>query len=163
MHIGLVGYGKMGKEIERIALEKGWSVAAKSDIMLPPPSPDARRTVDVVIHFAGAKTIAEDLRPWAEAKKNIVIGTTGWNAHMPEIEGHVKRERHRFDLCGKFFSGVHLFYRIIRTAGALFDSIPDYDIFVHEIHHKDKADSPSGTALHIADILRRPSGEKKKY
>ena len=162
MHIGLVGYGKMGKEIERIALEKGWSVAAKTDITLPPPSPDARQTVEVVIHFAGAKTIAEDLRPWAEAKKNIVVGTTGWNSHMPEIEALVKENGIGLIYAANFSLGVHLFYRIIRTAGALFDSIPDYDVFVHEIHHKDKADSPSGTALSIADILLQTIGRKKE-
>ena len=162
MHIGLVGYGKMGKEIERMALEKGWNVDVKIDIMLPPPPPEARRTVDVVIHFAGAAGITEDLRPWAEAKKNIVIGTTGWSAQMPNIEALVKENGIGLIYAANFSLGVHLFYRLLRTAGVLFDKVPDYDVFVNEIHHKDKADSPSGTALSIADILLQTIGRKKE-
>jgi 4-hydroxy-tetrahydrodipicolinate reductase len=162
MHIGLVGYGKMGKEVERVALEKGWSVDVKADIMLPPPLPEARRIVDVVIHFAGAGTITEDLRPWAEAKKNIVVGTTGWSVQMPNIEALVQENGIGLIYASNFSLGVHLFYRILRTAGALFDKAADYDVFVQEIHHKDKADSPSGTALSIADMLLRTIGRKKE-
>jgi 4-hydroxy-tetrahydrodipicolinate reductase len=162
MHISLIGYGKMGKEIERIALEKGWSVDARVDITLPPPPAEVYRTTDVAIHFAGAATLADDLRPWAKAKKNIVIGTTGWGPQMPEIEALVKDHCIGLLYAANFSLGVNLFYRILRTAGALFDKAADYDVFVHEVHHKDKADSPSGTALKIADILLETIGRKKE-
>lgn len=162
MRIGLIGYGKMGKEIERAALERGWSVDVKADFTLPPPPPGSIQKVDVAIHFAGAADIAADLRPWAEAGKNIVVGTTGWNAQMPHIEALVHDCGIGLIHAANFSLGVNLFYRILQTAGTLFDKVPDYDVFVHEIHHKDKADSPSGTALNIAGILLQSIARKKE-
>lgn len=152
----------MGKEIERLALERGWTVSARVDITLPPPSEEERKASDVVIHFASAATIVEDLTEWAHLKKPIVIGTTGWKEKLSAIET-LARESGIGILYGSNFSlGVHLFYRILRTAGTLFDRFAEYDVMVHEVHHKEKADSPSGTALSIGDILLRTLHRKKE-
>lgn len=78
MRLALVGYGKMGKEVERLALERGWTADVRVDIDTPPITSSQREKIDVVIHFAAAKTIVNDLAPWAEAGKHIVVGTTGW-------------------------------------------------------------------------------------
>ncbi len=164
MHIGLVGYGKMGKEVERVALEKGWSVDVKADIMLPPPLPEARRIVDVVIHFAGAGTITEDLRPWAEAKKNIVVGTTGWSAQMPNIEALVQENGIGLIYASNFSLGVHLFYRILRTAGALFDKVRRLRCLCARNPSQRQSGQPQRySTQHSGYAFTRRSGEKKKY
>ena len=79
MRIAIVGYGKMGKEIERLAAERGWSIDLRVDIDTPPVTNTQRESIDVVIHFATARNIISDLTPWAEAHKQIVVGTTGWH------------------------------------------------------------------------------------
>ena len=91
MKLALHGYGKMGKEIERLAIERGNTITAKIDITLPPCSEDERAATDVVIHFASASSLLDDLRPWAELHKPIVIGTTGWNDHVQEVENLAKK------------------------------------------------------------------------
>ena len=92
MHIALVGYGKMGMEIERLALQRGWNVDLRIDIDTPPVKPEQRKAVDVVIHFAQAQSIVADLTPWAESQKPIVVGTTGWREQLPAIEALVKKQ-----------------------------------------------------------------------
>ncbi len=153
MNIALHGYGKMGREIERLALDRGWTISAKIDITLPPCLPDQRQATDVVIHFASASTIVDDLKPWAELKKPIVIGTTGWQKHYSEVEALARTYSIGIIHSANFSIGVNAFYHIIRSAASVFNSFLEYDVFVNEVHHKDKVDSPSGTALKIGELL----------
>ncbi|HOV98198.1 MAG TPA: 4-hydroxy-tetrahydrodipicolinate reductase [Bacteroidota bacterium] len=153
MKLALHGYGKMGKEIERLAIERGNTITAKIDITLPPCSEDDRAATDVVIHFASASSLIDDLRPWAELHKPIVIGTTGWNDRVQEVENLARQYELGIIYAANFSIGVNIFYYLLQTAGTLFNRFFDYDVFVHEVHHKDKIDSPSGTALRIGGIL----------
>ena len=153
MRLGLIGYGKMGKEVERLAIERGWTIAARADLTLPPCPLDAMKNADVAIHFASAKTLLSDLQRWAELKKNVVIGTTGWNDQLGRVQTLAEQNGIGILYAANFSLGVNIFYRLLHTAAGLFDHLTEYDVSVHEIHHKDKIDSPSGTALQIADIL----------
>ncbi len=89
MRIALIGYGKMGKEIERLALERGWSVDLRIDIDTPPVMQIQRKKVDVVIHYAHAKTIVEDLTPWAEAHK----ANRRWNNRLARATAESRSTR----------------------------------------------------------------------
>lgn len=162
MNIALHGYGKMGKEIERLALERGWTISARIDCTLPPCSREERKTADVVIHFASPTTIVEDVEEWAHLTKPVVIGTTGWKEKLPAIEALVRDFPIGILYGANFSLGVNIFYRLLRTAGMLFDRFSEYDVFVHEIHHREKVDSPSGTALAIGDILLSTLQQKKE-
>ena len=143
----------MGKEIERLALERGWSVDLRIDIDTPPVTTTQRENVDVVIHFATAKNLIDDLAPWAEARKQIVIGTTGWQDKLQDVEELVKKNQIGLLYASNFSLGVHMFYHLVKSAAQLMDQFDAYDAFIQEIHHKNKIDSPSGTALTIGQIV----------
>lgn len=162
MHLALIGYGKMGKEIERLVTERGWQVDVRIDIDTPPVTPAQRKAVDVVIHFAQARTILEDLTPWAEAHKAIVVGTTGWQDQLPKIEALVTKHQIGLIYASNFSLGVNIYYQLVRTAAFLMDQFNDYDAFIQEIHHKNKIDSPSGTALTMGQILLKHLRRKKE-
>jgi 4-hydroxy-tetrahydrodipicolinate reductase len=162
MHIALVGYGKMGKEIERLALERGWCVDLRIDIDTPPITTAQRMNIDVVIHCAHAVSLIDDLTPWAEADKPIVVGTTGWHDQKPKVEALVKKNNIGLIYASNFSLGVNIFFHLIRTAVQMIDRFSDYDAFIQEIHHKNKLDSPSGTALTMGQIVLNSLHRKKE-
>jgi 4-hydroxy-tetrahydrodipicolinate reductase len=153
MRIAILGYGKMGKEIERAAIERGWEIGLKIDIDTPPATQTQRENIDVVIHFASSDKIFEDLSPWAEAKKPIVVGTTGWQNQMPKVKSLIEKNQTALVYASNFSIGVNIFYQLVRTASQIMDRFTDYDAFIQEIHHRNKVDSPSGTALSIGQIV----------
>ena len=162
MRLALVGYGKMGKEIERLAKDRGWIVDLRVDIDTPPVTKAQRDSIDVVIHFATAKNIINDLTPWAEAHKPIVVGTTGWQDQLQRIETLVHINQIGFIYASNFSIGVNIFFHLIKDAAQMMDKFEEYDTFIHEIHHKHKIDSPSGTALTMGKIILENLKRKKE-
>jgi 4-hydroxy-tetrahydrodipicolinate reductase len=162
MRLAIVGYGKMGKEIERLALERDWSVDLRVDIDTPPVTQAQREKIDVVIHYATAKSLVEDLTPWMQAHKPIVVGTTGWQDQLPKIDSLVSKNQIGLVYASNFSLGVNIFLQLVRSAAQLMDKFSDYDAFIHEIHHKNKIDSPSGTALVIGEIVLEHLRRKKE-
>jgi 4-hydroxy-tetrahydrodipicolinate reductase len=162
MRLAIVGYGKMGKEIERLAIERGWNVDIHIDIDTPPVTKAQRENIDVVIHFATAKNIINDLTPWAEAHKPIVVGTTGWQEQLQSIKTLVTKNQIGLIYASNFSLGVNIFFHLIKTASQMMDKFEDYDAFIQEIHHKNKIDSPSGTALTMGQIILENLRRKKE-
>jgi 4-hydroxy-tetrahydrodipicolinate reductase len=162
MHVALVGYGKMGKEIERLATERSWSIDLRVDIDTPPVTQAQRENVDVVIHYATAKNIISDLIPWAEAHKQIVVGTTGWQDQLLNVEALVKINQIGLIYAPNFSLGVNIFFRLVKTTAQMMDKFENYDAFIQEIHHKNKIDSPSGTALTMGQIVLEHLRRKKE-
>lgn len=162
MKIALVGYGKMGKEVERLAVEKGHTIVARLNSQSPQLSEEASGGIDVVIHFAVPASVVPHVEEWARKKTNLVIGTTGWQNELQKVRALV--EQHRIGLihASNFSLGVNLFSSIVQHAGIAFNKFPDYDLFIHEEHHKDKVDSPSGTALSLARLLLQVIERKKE-
>lgn len=149
MKIALIGYGKMGREIERLALEQGDTIVSIFDIdTLPTESGLAE--AEVCIDFSVPDAVVHNLKMAADAGVDMVVGTTGWYEHLEEV-------RKWFDSSGlvyaeNFSIGVNVFYRLVRQAADLLGA-RGYDVFVAEEHHRGKLDSPSGTALRIGKIL----------
>jgi 4-hydroxy-tetrahydrodipicolinate reductase len=162
MRIAIIGYGKMGKEIERLANERGWSINLRVDIDTPPVTKTQRENVDVVIHYATAKDIINDLTPWAEAHKPIVVGTTGWQNQLQNLEALVIKNQIGLIYASNFSLGVNIFFHLVKTAAQIMDKFEDYDAFIQEIHHKNKIDSPSGTALTMGQIVLKHLQRKKE-
>jgi 4-hydroxy-tetrahydrodipicolinate reductase len=153
MNLTIIGYGKMGKEIERLAVEKGWNIGVRIDIDTPPVTAEQREKTDVVIHCATAKTLVDDLTPWAELHKPMVVVTTGWTEQLPKVEALVSKNRIGLIYAPNFSVGVNIFFQLVRFVSKIMDRFPEYDTFIQEIHHKNKIDSPSGTALAIGQIV----------
>lgn len=162
LRLALVGYGKMGQEVEHIALERGMEVTARVDIDTPSLAIDSIRNADVVIHFAIPATVANHVTELAALRKSVVLGTTGWQNDRSAVEKLVKSSGIGLVHSSNFSIGVNLLNRLVREAGLLVNRLAEYDVAVHEVHHKDKLDAPSGTALSIASILLETVKRKKE-
>ena len=162
LRLAIIGYGKMGKEVERIALERGMEITARVDIDGPPLSSEGVRKADVAVHFAAPSTVVQHVEELARLGKSIVVGTTGWQKERATIQKTVDTAGIALVHASNFSIGVNVLYRLLREAGSLFDTFPEYDVAIHEVHHKDKLDAPSGTALSLADILLKSVKRKKE-
>jgi 4-hydroxy-tetrahydrodipicolinate reductase len=153
MNIALIGYGKMGKEIEAVAVAAGDTIVRTFDIDRPADAA-ALSEADVCIEFSTPDTVVRNIEIAIEARKDIVVGTTGWHASLPEVRSLVEKSGQSGLLYSANFSiGVNMFFRIVSAAGDLMRNASEYDPYIHELHHRQKTDSPSGTALRLAEIL----------
>jgi 4-hydroxy-tetrahydrodipicolinate reductase len=159
MRIALIGYGKMGHEIETAALEQGETIAGTFDIGNP-VNAASLADVDVCIEFSTPQTVLQNIRVALEAKRDIVVGTTGWYEHLPEIRPLAKDSGLLYS--PNFSIGVNMMCRLVTAAAEMMNNAPAYDPWIHEWHHRQKADSPSGTALKLAEILLAKVDRKKK-
>lgn len=157
MRIGIVGYGRMGRLIREIALGEGMEVTRVVD----PSAHDAEVTdrvvdgqvlaqCDVLIEFSSPPAIMEHLRWYAAHPCRVVVGTTGWYGNLPEVEELMAHAPSSLIYSGNYSLGVAVFLRLVRQASRLLDAIGGYDAGVLEMHHRSKADAPSGTALMVA-------------
>jgi 4-hydroxy-tetrahydrodipicolinate reductase len=161
LRLALIGYGKMGKEVERVAVDRGMQITARVDVDTPSLSIEGVQQADVAVHFALPPTVVKHVEELAVLRKSIVIGTTGWQNDHERIQSLVQSSGIGLVHASNFSLGVNVFYRILKEAGTLFDRFNDYDVSIHEIHHKDKVDAPSGTAVSIANILLSAIKRKK--
>lgn len=156
MKIALIGYGKMGKMVEAAALTKGHTVVAIIDRSAPQAtskviSATSLQNVDVCIDFTQPEAVLENVSLIAAQKKALVIGTTGWQDQKEQIKKLVQNAGIGVVYGANFSIGVHLFLAIAKQAALLIDGFPSYDVGGFESHHRQKADSPSGTARLLAE------------
>jgi 4-hydroxy-tetrahydrodipicolinate reductase len=158
MNIAIIGFGSMGIKIKEIAENRGHYMSVTID----PVNESATyknineadlKDVDLVIDFSTAKAVLENVKACASFKKNIIIGTTGWYDLMPEIEKIAKENNIGVMWSANFSIGVNMYFKIIEKAAELANLYDEYDIWGNELHHNNKADSPSGTAKEISKIL----------
>ncbi|HYF04364.1 MAG TPA: 4-hydroxy-tetrahydrodipicolinate reductase [Patescibacteria group bacterium] len=152
LKIAILGYGKMGREIEHLAEERKIEVTEIFDIDRPIYKHE-RHDFDVAIDFSSTDAVLKNVETLGHIKKNLVIGTTGWKDRESEVEAIVKDSGIGVVYGSNFSIGMQMFYKIVERAAQFANSVQDYDIAIHELHHKRKADSPSGTALSLADIV----------
>jgi len=166
MNIALIGYGKMGKMIERVALEQGLTIAVIVDPYASETSSGIKisksiteadfSSVDAAIEFTQPDTAAANLIALAERNIPTVTGTTGWHDRMNEVRKAVEKAKSSLLWASNFSIGVHLFYRIAWYAAELMNNFSEYDVGGFESHHNKKLDSPSGTAKTLAEgVLSR--------
>lgn len=156
MKIALIGYGKMGHEIERIALERGHSVVSTIDINNPEEfESEAFRSADVVIEFTRPETALGNYRKCFSAGLPVVSGTTGWLDQVDEVKKACEKGQ-TFFYASNFSLGVNLFFALNKKLADMMNSYPAYNVRMKEVHHTQKLDAPSGTAITLAeDILDR--------
>jgi 4-hydroxy-tetrahydrodipicolinate reductase len=150
MRIALIGFGKMGREIDSIAREQGEIIARVFDSRNP-VEPGALGDIDICVDFSTPETVVQNIRASIQAKRDIVVGTTGWDAHLPEFRDSLKDSGLLYS--SNFSLGMNYFFRMVRRAAELMNSAAEYDAYIHETHHRQKVDSPSGTALQLAKIV----------
>ena len=169
MKIAIIGYGKMGKMVERTALDQGHSVTALVDPLLQDSNPPSGAKIfqgiaaagnlcgaEAAIEFTQPGTALANIKALADKKIPSVIGTTGWYNQLDEARQAVERAGAALIWASNFSLGVNIFYRIAWYAAQLADSFPEYDVGGFESHHNKKLDSPSGTAKTLVEgVLAR--------
>lgn len=163
MKIALIGYGKMGKLIGEIALQNEHQIVAKIDPHLPSHriTKEAVADADICIDFSHPNAVLENIKTLGELNKNIIVGTTGWYDQIDTVRRYVELYKIGLLYSPNFSIGVNLFLRIVKEAAALIDHFDEYDVGGYEVHHNQKADSPSGTAKAIVSQLLDQVRRKK--
>ncbi len=162
MKIALIGYGKMGKAIEKIAVERGHSVVAIYDsknIF----SADAADKIDVAIEFTKPDLAVNHIKKCIDTHIPIVTGTTGWFNQLEEIEAYTEQNNGALLHASNFSIGVNIFFAINRKLAQLISKHPEYQVSIEEIHHLQKLDAPSGTAISLAKGILENNSNLKEW
>ncbi len=162
MKLGLIGYGKMGQEVERLAGQKGHQIAKIFTEEQPITAARDLTGIEMLIDFSVPGAVPQNIEVAAQAKINLIEGTTGWYADLDKIKKLVQDSQIGFLYAPNFSLGVNLFLRLVGFAGELFNRFADYDLWVHEVHHNQKLDSPSGTALALGELLLQKIERKQE-
>lgn len=170
MKIALLGYGRMGREVESVALEAGHDIVLRVDVDagqadLPGDDHvDARLAdADVAIDFSVASAVADHVARAGRAGTDVVVGTTGWEEDMDRVRRSVEESEIGLLYGPNFSLGAHLFFRLAELAGELAGRLGQHDVHLVEAHHRHKRDHPSGTAKHVADLLVRAVDVKERW
>lgn len=162
--IALLGYGKMGHEIEKLALEKGHEIVIKLDHMnMDSFDWDELTKADVAIEFTQPEAAVDNIIKCFNADVPVVCGTTGWLSRYEEVENICRKENRGFFYASNYSLGVNLFFELNRKLAEMMRPYNQFDLKVTEIHHTQKLDSPSGTAISIAQDLLKKTGNRKEW
>jgi len=164
MKIAMLGYGKMGKKIEELAQMAGHKFILKIDKdNRHTLNSESLRQADVAIEFSQPSAAVKNIKLCLTNGIPIVSGTTGWLEHYAEISDLCEKEKGAFFYASNYSIGVHLFRNINKQLTALMDSQPDYQPQLTEIHHTQKLDAPSGTAITLAEDLLSKISSKDQW
>ena len=164
MKIALLGYGKMGKIIEKIATDRKHEIVLKIDFdNLHELTPDNLKQADVAIEFTTPSSVISNINACFEAGVPVVVGTTGWYDKLDEIKQQCEAGKHTLLYATNFSVGVNIFFHINKVLARLMNNYPYYEVQVEEIHHTQKLDSPSGTAITIAEGIIENLDAKKNW
>ena len=164
MKIALIGYGKMGKAIEEIAVAKGHEVILKIDITNPEEFTTENLTkCDVAIEFTSPHSAVENLKKCFDAGLPVVCGSTGWLSYWDEIVAECNQKNASMVYASNYSIGVNLFFELNTYLAKLMNKYTDYDVMLDEIHHTQKKDAPSGTAITLAEQVLAGIPRKKLW
>jgi 4-hydroxy-tetrahydrodipicolinate reductase len=164
MKIALIGYGKMGQAIEKIAIDRGHTIAMRITSANTAEIDTAHLAgVDVAIEFTAPSVARENVTKCLAAGVNVVSGTTGWGEDVPEVEQYATGQGRAFLHASNFSVGVNIFFEINKLLARLMNRREDYSVSIEETHHTQKKDAPSGTAITLAQQIVENIGEKKKW
>lgn len=154
MKLVLIGTGRMGRAVEALAHEQGHDVVARFNHVYPLPDvPDEIPDADVAVDFSLPGCVLGHIERCCAWGLPLVVGTTGWHEHLPRVADRVEREGAAVLYAANFSVGVALVRLALQGLMPLLDRLPEYDAFIHEVHHTGKVDSPSGTARLLAQVL----------
>ena len=164
MKIALIGYGKMGKAIEEIALQKGHEIVLKIDVSnLNDFNKENLSKADVAIEFTSPHTAFENVKKCLAFGVPVICGSTGWLEKMNEIESFCQQQHGTFLYASNFSIGVNLFFELNTYLAKLMNKYADYNVSLTEIHHTQKKDAPSGTAITLAEQILANNLSKEKW
>ncbi len=158
MRVALLGYGKMGKLVEAMALREGWEVGPRLDIDNNAGASGITEAsmhgVDVAVDFSQPDAVLPNIEAAARAGVNLVVGTTGWASERSRVERIVLESGIGLVHAANFSVGMNLFFEVVAHAAKIISKIPQYDPYLSEEHHRAKKDAPSGTALNLLEFMK---------
>lgn len=160
MKILLLGYGKMGKAIEKIALERGHEIAGRVDSK--DLSQIATSNADVAIEFSQPEAAYDNIITCLQNNIPVVCGTTGWLDKKADIEKHTAASNGTFFYASNYSIGVNLFFKLNQQLAGMMKTFDQYNVTIDETHHTEKKDAPSGTAITLAESVIQ-AGLKKTW
>lgn len=164
MKIALIGYGKMGKEIEQILIARGHTIPLIIDLNNTNDLDAAHlQEVDVAIEFTTPSTAYGNVVKCLEAGVPVVCGTTAWLDKLPQVEQLCKEKTGAFFYASNYSIGVNIFFEINRRLAQLMNRFGEYDVTIEETHHTQKKDAPSGTAVTLAEGILENLDRKQKW
>lgn len=164
MKIALIGYGKMGKEIEQILIARGHTIPLIIDLNNTNDLDAAHlQKVDVAIEFTTPSTAYGNVVKCLEVGVPVVCGTTAWLDKLPEVEQLCKEKNGAFFYASNYSIGVNIFFEINRRLAQLMNRFGEYDVTIEETHHTQKKDAPSGTAVTLAEGVLENLDRKQKW
>lgn len=164
MKLGIVGYGKMGRTIHKLALQRGHQVVAVIDMDSQDKMDDlTSRNTDVVIEFTQPEAAPNNLSQCLKLGIPVVSGTTGWLDHFPQIEELCRKVNGALFYASNYSIGVNIFFALNRQLAQMMKQQQTYQIQMKEIHHTEKLDTPSGTAITLAEDILGLLERKKKW
>jgi 4-hydroxy-tetrahydrodipicolinate reductase len=158
MKIALLGYGRMGKEIEKIAISRGHEIVIKKDI----GAIIDITLADIAIDFSIPDSAFNNISNCIKNNVPVISGTTGWLDKYEEVVALCKKEKGAFIYASNFSLGVNIFFELNKQLSKMMRNLEDYNISIEEIHHTKKLDAPSGTAITLAKAIIENS-EKKNW
>lgn len=164
MNIALIGYGKMGKAIEEIALERGHQIVLKiNDENLEDFTKENVNKADTAIEFTSPHSAFENIKKIIGYGTPAVCGSTGWTERINEINDYCKEQKGAFLYASNFSVGVNIFFELNKKLATLMAPHAEYNISLEEIHHTQKKDAPSGTAITLAEQILEQVQRKTKW
>jgi len=164
LKIVLIGYGKMGKAIEGIAIERGHEIVLRIDAENTEAlNSDNLQQADVAIEFTNPNSAIKNLTACFDAEIPIVCGTTGWLEHWEKIKSYCENKNATLLYASNFSIGVNLFFELNKKLAQLMQNRTEYQCTIEEIHHTAKKDAPSGTAITIAENIIALNPNKKNW
>jgi 4-hydroxy-tetrahydrodipicolinate reductase len=164
MKIALIGYGKMGHEIEQVALERGHQIIVTIDNETEwSERLGLVESADVAIEFSHPSVALSNIQRTLESGIPLVCGTTGWYAALESISNLCTRKKGTFFYATNYSIGVNLFMAVNKKLAQLMNNHPDYDVVMEETHHIYKADAPSGTAITLAEDIMANNNSKTSW
>ena len=164
MKIALIGYGKMGQAIEKIALQKGHEIILRiSSDNLQYLTKENLQAADVAIEFTGAESAYENIKTCIDACVPIVCGSTGWLNNWDSAAKYCNEKNGTLLYASNFSIGVNLFFEVNTYLAKLMNNHSEYDVSISETHHTQKKDAPSGTAITLAEQVLQQITQKKSW
>ncbi len=164
MNIALIGYGKMGHEIEKIALKRGHNIVSIIDMNnLEEFNSPAFKSADVAIEFSTPDSAIQNYRKCFEVGVAVVAGTTGWLEHLDEVKRACAEQGKTFFYASNYSLGVNIFFALNKYLAKIMNNYPSYGVKMEEVHHIHKLDAPSGTAITLAEDLIKEVDRKERW
>lgn len=164
MRIILVGYGKMGKAVEQVAIQRGHHIVHKIDASNSASLATIRpETVDVAIEFSHPAAAYSNITQCLTQKIPVISGTTGWLDKQEELHACCKAQQGTFFYASNFSIGMHIFFRVNTFLAKLMNQCPEYEVALAEEHHLEKKDAPSGSAITLAEGIIRNIHRKRRW